>query len=361
MPCRSIPHRFEVIVVDDGSEPPLAATAGQRIVRLATNQGPGAARNAGLAAVTTPLVAFVDTDVDLDDDWLDTLLAHFSDPRVALVAPRVASTDGSTTLAQYESARSPLDLGPEQGRIAAGTRISYVPAATLLVRTEALRAIGGFDDTLRTGEDVDMVWRLIGAGYRCRYEPASTVHHHPRTSLSAWGRQRFSYGRSAAALDRKHPGAVAPLRMSGWSAAVWALVLARRPIVALTVAVGTIVALRRKLDQLPPEESARLAGLGHLYAGRQVASAITRVWWPLAVVVAVFVRRSRLPLAAAATVPALLDWLQRRGPLDPVRYVALRIADDVAYGTGAWMGAVEQRSIGALAPKFTNWPGKAGG
>ena len=91
--------------------------------------------------------------------------------------------------------------------------------------------------------------------------------------------------------------------MSGWSAAVWALVLARRPVAALTVAMGTIVALRRKLDQLPPAESTRLAGLGHLYAGRQVASAITRVWWPLALVLAVFVRRSRLPLAAAAIVP----------------------------------------------------------
>ena len=80
---------------------------------------------------------------------------------------------------------------------------------------------------------------------------------------------------------------------------------------------GTIVALRRKLDQLPAAESARLAGLGHLYAGRQVASAITRVWWPLAVLLAVFVRRTRLPLAAAATVPALLDWFERRGPARP--------------------------------------------
>ena len=228
-------------------------------------------------------------------------------------------------------------------------------------RFEALRAIGGFDETLRTGEDVDMVWRLIDAGHRCRYEPASTVHHHPRTTLSAWARQRFAYGRSAAALDRKHPGDVAPLRMSGWSAAVWALVLARRPVVAVTVALGTIVALRRKLDKLPPEESARLAGLGHLYAGRQVASAITRVWWPLALVVAVFVRRVRLPLAAAVTVPALLDWCERRGPLDPVRYTARRIADDVAYGAGAWVGAIDQKSVGALAPKFTNWPGRAGG
>ncbi|MEP7112225.1 MAG: mycofactocin biosynthesis glycosyltransferase MftF [Ilumatobacteraceae bacterium] len=372
--------RGEVIVVDDGSEPPLTAE-GHRLIRLEINRGPATARNAGLAEVTTPLVAFVDTDVDLDDGWLESLLPHFNDPLVALVAPRVASTAGSTALARYESARSPLDLGSQQGRIAAGTRISYVPAAALVVRADALRAIGGFDEALRTGEDVDMVWRLIDAGHRCRYEPASTVHHRPRATLSRWARQRLAYGRSAAVLDRKHPGAVAPLRMSGWSAAVWALVLVRRPIGALTVAAGTIVALRRKLDAIPSAESVRLAGLGHLYAGRQVASAITRVWWPLALIAALFVRRTRLPLVAAAIVPALLDrpsarglaarglaarglaarGVADRGPIDPIRYVAYRLADDVAYGTGAWIGAFEQRSIGALTPKFTNWPGRTGG
>jgi mycofactocin system glycosyltransferase len=348
-----------VIVVDDASEPPLASIGDGRLIRLPINGGPAAARNAGLAEVSTPLVAFVDTDVVADAGWLDPLLAHFDDPRVALVAPRVISANGSSTLAEYEVARSPLDLGGQPGRIAAGTRISYVPAAAIVVRADALRAIGGFDETLRTGEDVDMVWRLIDAGHRCRYEPAAIVHHRPRSSFAAWTRQRLDYGRSAAPLERAHPGAVAPLRMSGWSAAVWGLVVVRRPAFALAVAAGTIVALRRKLDELPASESARLAGLGHLYAGRQVANAITRVWWPIALLAAVFVRRARLPLAAAATVPPLLDWLDRRGPLDPVRYVALRLADDVAYGTGVWIGAIERRSLGALAPKFTNWPGRA--
>ena len=74
----------------------------------------------------------------------------------------------------------------EPARVAAGTRVSYVPAAALVVRTEALRAIGGFDETLRVGEDVDAVWRLIDAGYRCRYEPSVVVHHRPRSTLSAW-------------------------------------------------------------------------------------------------------------------------------------------------------------------------------
>jgi mycofactocin system glycosyltransferase len=351
-------HSTDTIVVDDASDPPLTTIPERRTIRLSINRGPGAARNAGLAAVTTPLVAFVDTDVDLPEDWLEPLLVHFTDPSVALVAPRVASTAGATELAEYEAARSPLDLGTQAGRVAAGTRVSYVPAAALVVRADALRTIGGFDEDMRAGEDVDMVWRLIDAGHRCRYEPAVTVHHRPRSTISAWARQRIFYGRSAATLDRRHPGSVAPLRMSGWSAAVWLLVFARRPLAAAMVGAGTVVALRRKLDDLPPMESIRLAGLGHLYAGRQVAGAITRAWWPLAVVAAIVVPRARVPLIGATVVPPLLEWFPKRGPNDPARYVALRIADDIAFGTGLWIGSIEQRSFGALTPKFTNWPGR---
>jgi mycofactocin system glycosyltransferase len=351
----------KTIIVDDGSEPPLATVPGRHMLRLPDNRGPAAARNAGLGEVTTPLVAFVDTDVELDAHWLNALLPHFGDPRIALVAPRVRSVGGPTVIAGYETTRSPLDLGSQPAAIAAGSRVSYVPAAAVVVRTDVLRELGGFDEAMRSGEDVDLVWRLLEAGYRCRYEPASTVHHRPRATFAAWVRQRMSYGRSAAVLDRKHPGAVAPLRMSGWSAAVWALVLARRPVPAIVVAAGTTVALRRKLHDLPASESLRLAGLGHLYAGRQVAGTITRAWWPLAVLVALVFRRTRSMMVAAATVPPLLDWLAGRTSLGPVRYIALRLADDVAYGTGLWIGVIEHQRLGALTPNFTNWPGRGVG
>jgi hypothetical protein len=170
----------------------------------------------------------------------------------------------------------------------------------------------------------------------------------------------MAYGRSAASLDRKHPGFVAPLRISGWSAAVWALMGARRPVAAVAVAAGTIAALQRKLDDLPTSESIRLAGLGHLYAGRQLAGAITRIWWPVALVVAALVPRARLPLVGAIALPPFLDLLGRRQH-DPLRYVALRLADDLAYGTGVWIGVIEQRRLGAVAPKLTNWPGRTVG
>ncbi len=352
-------HDGPIIVVDDGSDLPLTAAPHHRLIRLSPNAGPAAARNAGLAAVATALVAFVDTDVDTEPGWLDALLPHFNDPRLAVVAPRVRSASGSSGLAAYEAARSPLDLGSEPARIAAGTRVSYVPAAALVVRVDALRAIGGFDETMRVGEDVDLIWRLLNGGHRCRYEPAATVTHRPRPTLATWARQRVGYGRSAAALEHRHPGAVSPLRISGWSAAVWALVIARRPAAAAAVAAGTMVALRRKLNDLPARESIRLAGLGHLFAGRQLASAATRVWWPVSLLAAAMLRRARLPFVVAALAPSLLDWSRRRGPLDPLRYAVLRLADDAAYGAGVWLGVIERRSARVLLPRFTNWPGKA--
>lgn len=318
-----------VIVVDDGSTPPLNGAS----VRHDTNRGPGAARNTGLENVTTPLVAFVDSDVTLPDDWLDPLLPHFADAGVALVAPRVASTPGATRLAQYEQRHSPLDLGDQPARIEAGTRVSYVPAAAIVCRTDAVRAIGGFDETLRTGEDVDLLWRLRAAGHRCRYEPGSVVHHRPRASLPAMLRQRFSFGRSAAPLSRRHPGALGPVRLSPWSALVWALALARRPFLAAGVMAGTIVALHRKLLDVPPIESARLAGLGTLAAGRQLADATTRVWWPIAAVVALFSRRARLPIAAAVIAA---------GPI--------QLLDRMAYGAGVWAGVVDEGDLTALLP-----------
>ena len=356
----------EVLVVDDASPQPLRAAPGHRLLRRAINGGPGAARNTGLAQVTTEFVAFVDSDTVVEGDaageWLTPLLAHFADERVALVAPRVIATaDGDGTLQRYEATRSPLDLGAEPARIAWGTRVSYVPAATVVCRVAALRRIGGFDESLRFGEDVDLVWRLARDGWVCRYQPAVTVHHRTRGNVRDWLQQRVGYGTSASPLAARHPGALAPLRMSGWSAVVWALIALRRPVIGLGVAGATSFALTRKLRDLPTGEALRLAGLGHLYAGRQVASAVTRAWWPIVVPLAAVVRRLRPAVAAAFVVPALVDWATQPKRLDPVRAVLLRAADDTAYSVGVWKGMRRLRSAAALVPSFTNWPPRGDG
>jgi mycofactocin glycosyltransferase len=339
------PTGLRTIVVDDASTPPVGEVAGATVLRLDVNVGPGEARNAGLAHVVTPLVVFLDDDVvTADPGWLAPLLAHLADPKVALVAPRVMGAPGDGLLARYEERHSPLDLGTEPARIAAGTRVSYVPAAALVCRTDVVRAVGGFATELRVGEDVDLVWRLADAGYRCRYEPAVVVGHRPRSTWAGWWRQRVGYGRSAAPLARRHHGALAPVRTSGWSIAVWALAAARRPWLALAVAAGTVGALHRKLRDVPPAETARLVMRGHLGAGRQFAAAFTRVWWPITFAVAIVSRRARWVVASALAVRIA----SARSPI--------ALADDVAYGTGVWAGALRERTLAPLTPQVTTWP-----
>jgi len=65
---------------------------------------------------------------------------------------------------------------------------------------------------------------------------------------------------------------------------------------------------------------------------------------------AIAVRRLRLPLAALVLAPPLLDWLDRRPPLDPARYAAARLLDDAAYSLGVWQGCARRRTIAPLLP-----------
>ena len=79
-------------------------------------------------------------------------------------------------------------------------------------------------------------------------------------------------------------------------------------------------------------------------------SAVSRTWWPVAIPAALAVRRLRLPVAALVLAPPLLDWADRRPPLDPVRYVAARLLDDAAYSLGVWQGCLDRRTVRPLLP-----------
>ena len=319
-------HDDDRLTVDDGSIPPLAGAA----LRLETNRGPAAARNTARPSIDTPLVAFVDADVSMPDpDWLAALLWHFDDPEVGLVAPRVRGESGS-----------PLDLGDEPARVRAGTRVSYVPGAAVVVRVAAFDRIGGFDEGLRFGEDVDFVWRLDDAGWRCRYDPAVAVWHEPRTSWRERLRQHAGYGTSAAPLALRHPGALSPVHMNGWTAATWILALLGQWIPAIALGAGSSVALVRKLPDVPPRAAMRLAAVGHVLAGRQLASAARRVWWPILVAAAVLSRRGRWWLLLALVDNA------RAAPTD------------LAYGWGVWTGMRRSRIWSPILPRLSAWPGR---
>jgi mycofactocin system glycosyltransferase len=350
----------DVVVVDDGSLDPgaLAAVAregGARVVRRASSGGPAAARNAGLRATSLPLVAFVDSDTLPVGDWLEPLLRHFGDAGVGAVAPRIRVPAGAGAVTAYEAARSPLDLGPAPGTVAPGHRISFVPSATLVVRRDA--AGTGFDEGMRFGEDVDLVWRLGAAGWAVRYEPACVVEHPHRSGGRAWLAQRVAYGSSAGALAARHPGKLRHVVVPTWAIAPWALGLAGRPALALAAAATGTALVVARLPELPGvrREVALLAAGAHGRVARHAFDACWRAYPPL-LAAGLATRRGRRVVAGGLALSVALEWRERRPRLDPLRFGALRVADDLAYATGVWLGCARARRLGPLVPALARGP-----
>ena len=346
-----------VLVVDDGSADPAAVAAvcaarGARLVRRSVNGGPGPARNTALRMIGTEFVAFLDSDCIPPPDWIAALAGHFADPLVAAVAPRIVGAGAG-------AGGSPLDLGDRPARVAPLTRVAYVPTAALLLRTAA--AGDGFDEALRYGEDVDLVWRLIEAGWRVRYEPALRVAHAEPRSRSALLRRRFRYGTSAAPLTRRHPGAVAPLILQPWPAITMTALLARRPLAAGAVFTAGTVLLVRRL---------RASGLPAQGVLRPMAGGVWQTWlgtgrWCgqyaalplLALIARPGGRRSRTRwgrrLAAASLLagPPLAQWAGDRDA-GPLAFIAVTLADQAAYGAGVYAGCLRERLITPVLPSI---------
>jgi glycosyltransferase involved in cell wall biosynthesis len=148
---------WEAVVVDDGSTEDLAwVSAVDRRIRLVRqeNQGLSAARNAGIAATTAPLVAFLDDDdVWLSDKLLAQVRAFDDDESLALVSTRFEIVDGDGTVTgpgfegHHDSYESLLE--------GCGICVS-----TVVVRRSVLDRVGLFDTTLAGVQDWDLWLRI---------------------------------------------------------------------------------------------------------------------------------------------------------------------------------------------------------
>lgn len=207
---------FDVVVVDDASERPLAPSLERRadrglslrVVRRDENGGPGAARNSGLAVVDTPWVAFLDADVVPASDWLQRLTGLVE----PLDAPDVI--EGRTSIGGDQPATPfahATEIVPPQQR----------GAGNLICRTEVLRSVGGFDERfydvgrrVHFREDADLLFRLEDAGCRFGFAPELIVVH-PPLEPSFWTpvklARRYYFD---PLLGREHPVAFAELNES---------------------------------------------------------------------------------------------------------------------------------------------------
>jgi N-acetylglucosaminyl-diphospho-decaprenol L-rhamnosyltransferase len=204
-----------VIVVDCASQDDSVAQAerhsADRVVALAENVGFGRGCNRGLELVESPVTALLNPDVELLDGSLLELATQAlrSDRPARLLAPSVLNPDGSRQQTVHplpvtaaDALRSLVPPAAVPGRLGTALApwrsdrprsVGWAVGAALVARTETLRALGPFDESIfMYCEDLELGWRAGQQGVETWLWPSARVlHRGAHASLKAFGGEAF--------------------------------------------------------------------------------------------------------------------------------------------------------------------------
>jgi GT2 family glycosyltransferase len=186
-PFQDRPASAEIVIAVDGptSEDwePVAREVGARGVQLPVRSGPAAARNRAAEGAAGRILMFVDGDVIAAPDALDRVLTVMrEEPGVAAVFGAYdASPEEAGFVSQYKN------LSHRYVHCTTAREARTFWAGLGAVRAEAFRAVGGFDESFRRPcvEDIELGYRLTGAGYRIVVEPSIQGKHLKRWTVGS--------------------------------------------------------------------------------------------------------------------------------------------------------------------------------
>ncbi len=201
-------ERFEVIVVDDGSVPPLQPVVERfrdllNVVYLRQNHGGVAkGRQTGAEAAHGRFLAFTDDDCLPAPDWLPRLEAALKSVpncgcggRTLNALPQNHYSTASQALTSYLYER--MNANPKGTRFFANNNFA--------LPRELYLEIGGLDTSWpMCGEDRDLCARWFDHGYPLVFVPDATVYHAHELSFARFWRQHFNYGRGAYRFHKTH-------------------------------------------------------------------------------------------------------------------------------------------------------------
>jgi GT2 family glycosyltransferase len=203
----------QIIVVDNASTDErvraVTISTGAEYVRE-NRPGLDIARNTGARMATGEIIAYTDDDVILHPHWLERLIAAFDSPDVmavtGLVLPAELETGAQVLFErQWGFGRGFRRIDFDQEYFARfrlyGCPVWNIGAgANMAFRQEAFAEVGFFDERLDVGAagcsgDSEFWYRLLAAGWTCRYEPSAVAYHFHRRERDALARQIFAYMR----------------------------------------------------------------------------------------------------------------------------------------------------------------------
>lgn len=209
---------FEVVVVDDGSDTPVAEQFHSadygfelRIVRQSEKGGIARARNAGIRAARGALIVFLDSDCELaDDDWVARHVAcHQQPPPIDGLDPAKPMVIHSmvngihSTYAGYSDGYSNWFISCAKKPYIAVKH--HVPANNTSARKTVFELVGLFDEECKALEDVEWSFRCLAKGVQLVYVPDMPVGHVDRDTFAGLWRHYYTLGRYALVARAKMP------------------------------------------------------------------------------------------------------------------------------------------------------------
>lgn len=226
----------QLIVVDSASNDAAAyaAIAKKHNATLVRCDLPGVnrARNAGRRAATNELLAYCDDDVVVDPTWATAFAdAAAKYPNAAFITGRISAL----ATPQRSHGNVAVKDDPTPALLDRNTRNDMGHGASILVRTSALDAIGGWDEAMGVGgrfkssPETDLYDRLFLAGFTGRYEPSVIAQHEQWRDQTALIRLDWRYGYGNGARIAKLMRRDRPRARQAASEAIWSWGLARIP------------------------------------------------------------------------------------------------------------------------------------
>lgn len=205
-------RRWEVLVADNGSTDSsaqvarrhLGAVPGGRLVDATQRRGAAHARNAASRAAGGDFLAFCDADDRVGPGWLSALVGSAAEGE--MVAGRLVpgAFNDAHTRAAHDGG------GWSAGPPVALRFLPFASGSNCGIWTDAFHRLGGFDETLAVGEDIDLSWRAQMAGMRLMFSAGAVVERRYASGACAIGRQHYRYGQAAARLFARHRAAGVP-------------------------------------------------------------------------------------------------------------------------------------------------------
>lgn len=206
---------YEVIVIEDGSSLTSEAvihdftpTIHPLHYHQVPNGGPSRARNIGVGYATGDYIIILDSDVVLPTGYLKAVDTALRGQIIdAFGGPDAASDDFTPIQKAINYAMtSPLTTGGIRGGSASAMEQFKPRSFNLGCRRELYLHLGGFDESLRFGEDIDFSLRLIKAGAKTALIPEAFVYHKRRVDFRRFFKQVHNSGIARIHLETRHPG-----------------------------------------------------------------------------------------------------------------------------------------------------------